>query len=580
MLNRKSETNGSMKAYLRTNRLLSERIRNYLPSVLLTNSSALVFPLVDTLIVGNLIGGEALAAVSLSAPIFVVSSIFTKILSAGLSKSLSIYLGKNDKDGINRCYQANRFILIFGFLFNLLSQIPIAALVISTYSFKTNDYGMVWAYFLGSMIGAPFDFVKSICVYNLRAFGKMKNLARLTIGIHLINLTGDIVLIRFCNLGVYGAGLATSISQVVFGIASFLLVRKHTDINKFEKTPWFGEMKKILQTGFPNALRVAYNAAQSWLLSCVVLYSLDLDGMAAKAACTSCYNILSIMFRSISDATQPLAGVLHGAEDKTGSRNLIRMALISSVSITLLLELLIEIFPATVLSMYGIKAPTAEQIAILRIFCSFIFLSAGINQIIDYFTCVRKSTWASVLTTLNGAPVFLPMLVLLSVTLGGVYIWFAYLFTALIAGTASVYYLSKYLRTELPAKKIDGNDFSLSILPEDGVEVSHLLFDHFNAVGADPKTANHMAVFLEEMTMYIRDNNPNAQIDITIREKESEFTILLFDNGKHRDYKFELENQELYDRLRVARLISSDVFYRNVLDLNYVSASFAKKSAA
>lgn len=570
------DTASSFNSYIRTNRLLGERIRSYLPSVFITKSSALLFPLVDMLIVGNMIGDDALAAVSLSAPIFLLSSIVTRVLASGLSKTISVYIGKNDKEGVNRCFIANRMILIFGFIITLLIQIPIAAMVIGSYSFKANSYSMIWAYVIGSMFGAPFDFVKSVCVHNLRAFGKMKNLARLTIFVQLINLTGDIVLIRFFDLGIFGAGLATTISQITFGVISYILVSRHTNINKFVKKPWIREMKSILKTGMPVGLRVGLNSLQSWVLSCVVLYALDMNGLAAKAVCSSCYSILSIVSLSVNEVTQPIAGVLHGAEDKEGSKNLLRYSLILSVSVTLFLQLLIELFPGAVMWLYGIKAPDPSQIEMLRIFCSFIFINAGINLIIDYFSSIQKSGTASLLTSLNGAPVFTPILMLLSITLGGVYVWYSYLITALIAGTASALFLRKHIRTDLAGGKVQKTELYLSLYPEDGVKVSELVIQHFRENGVYPKTANNMGLFLEELTMYIRENNPKARIDITIKEKEEAFAVLLFDNGKQQDYEFELNNPELYDRLRVAQLVSDGVSYQHVLGLNYVSASFVK----
>lgn len=563
--------------YLRTNRLLGERIKTFLPSVILTNSSVILFPLIDTLIVGHLIGNDALAAVSLSMPIIMICSILTRILSSGLSKTIAVYLGKQDTEGINRCFLANRMILIFGFILTLLIQIPVAYVVIGSYSFSGNDYSLVWAYFIGFMIGTPFDFVKSICVYNLRTFGKMKNLARLTIIVQCINLVGDVVLIRFLNLGIYGAGLATTISQIVFGIISLVLLFRHTDMNKFEKKPWIRELKIIFKTGFPAGLRVSLNSLQSWVLSVVVLYALDMNGLAVKAACSSCYSLISIFSRSVSEVMQPLAGVLHGAEDKVGSKNLLRISLITSVCSVLFLQTLIEIFPATVLNLYGIKSPDLNQIATLRIFCSFMFIGAGVNLIIDYFSSVEKSKLASLLTSLNGAPVFTPVLLLLSITLGGVYVWYAYLITALIACSAAIFFLQGYLRKELSTNKTHTNELYLSLYPKDGVKVSELLLQHFNANSDCPKATNRMSIFTEEITMYIRENNPEARVDISVKEKETAFSILIFDNGRHSDYAFELNNTELYDRLRVARLVSNDVFYQNVLGLNYVSASFAKE---
>lgn len=359
-------------------------------------------------------------------------------------------------------------------------------------------------------------------------------------------------------------------------MSSFILVFKYTDINKVEKQPWIKELKMIFKAGIPRGLQIGLNALQSWVISCVVLYALDMNGLAAKAACSSCFSVVSILFRSVSEVMQPLAGVLHGAEDKEGSKKLINISLILAVSLTLICQTLIELFPGAVLFAYGIKSPDANQIAVLRIFCSFFFLNAGINLITDYFSSVLESGVASLLTSPNGSPVFIPILLALNFTLGGVYVWYAYLFTAIIAGTAAIILLRKHIRTKLIVEKTQTKEWYLSIFPEDGITISDLVVQNFGENDNNKKIAFHMGVFLEELTMYIRENNPVAEIDISIKEKENEFVILLFYNGVHRDYAFELENVELFDRLRVARLMSSEVLYRNVLGLNYVSASFAK----
>lgn len=69
--------------------LVMGRLREYLPSTLLSSGSGILLNMVDTLVVGRLIGGNSLAAVSLAAPFFVVIRMIIKVLSVGIGTNMS-----------------------------------------------------------------------------------------------------------------------------------------------------------------------------------------------------------------------------------------------------------------------------------------------------------------------------------------------------------------------------------------------------------------------------------------------------------------------------------------------------------
>ena len=69
--------------------LVMGRLREYLPSTLLSSGSGILLNMVDTLVVGRLIGGNSLAAVLLAAPFFVVIRMIIKVLSVGIGTNMS-----------------------------------------------------------------------------------------------------------------------------------------------------------------------------------------------------------------------------------------------------------------------------------------------------------------------------------------------------------------------------------------------------------------------------------------------------------------------------------------------------------
>ena len=562
--------------------LVMGRFREYLPSTLMSSGSGILINMVDTLVVGRLIGGNALAAVSLAAPFFVVIRMIIKMLSVGIGTNMSIYIGKNDESGMERCKRANRLIMLYGFVFILLSQVLIGWMIMTSYSITPDERAMVWTYMVFSMAGKPFYLVSSICNKNLQVYGRMKSITRLTLLEQVINLVGDIVLVRFAKMGIAGAGLATSVSQIVRACVTFGIVIRTTDMMKTKRVSCGKEIGSILKAGLPSGQSVGQNALQQWFLSLVMLNAVGMEGVAVKAVCSSCYNLMNIAIVAVSEAMRPVAGVMYGARDYRGGWLLLRDAMGIAFIGAGLFEVLFELFPAQTLNLYGIGQPTARQIAILRIYCSYFVLNAFIGPLQTHLTATRQSRQASILTALNGVFVFVPTVLLLLALIGGHHIFWAYPINALAAAGYGLW----IVRREMDRLRAEGDPANdaivyISLRPQDGVLLSERVEEFADRMEFSRRIAMKMGVVVEELTMAIKEKSPDAHIDMILRQEKKENSLILvsFDDGSPIHFDTEDEKCEVPDRLRMIVLMADSLKHQSIVGLNYLTMTFALDEA-
>ena len=177
--------------------------------------------IVDTIFVGQWIGSMAIAAVTVVLPIvFLISSIGMGI-GIGGSSIISRAFGSNN---FNKAYVTfgnqisltlvlSIFFVIIGILFYnpllLLFGANGAILEPATEYFNVVLFGVPFLAF--AMMGNPV----------IRAEGKPKFAMYAMILPAISNIVLDIIFIKFLDLGMFGAGLATSISYAVCGLFIF-----------------------------------------------------------------------------------------------------------------------------------------------------------------------------------------------------------------------------------------------------------------------------------------------------------------------------------------------------------------------
>ena len=84
-----------LERFRRNDSLVHRKLLSYLPFMIATNLATLLLSTVDGVVVGNLVGSEALSAVSIFMPITFVISIVCTWVASGISTALSTGMGDN-----------------------------------------------------------------------------------------------------------------------------------------------------------------------------------------------------------------------------------------------------------------------------------------------------------------------------------------------------------------------------------------------------------------------------------------------------------------------------------------------------
>ena len=170
---------------------------------------------VDSLIVGNFLGSNALAAVSSSSSlIFMLIGLFSG-LSSGAGVIISRYFGAKNIDSMQRSIHTTVAAgLIAGIILTVIGvglSPQILVLMSTPPAVMTESVAYLQVYFAGSLGFVMYN----VFVGILQAVGDSRHPLYYLIVSSIVNLVLDVVFIRNFHMGVDGAALATIISQFI-----------------------------------------------------------------------------------------------------------------------------------------------------------------------------------------------------------------------------------------------------------------------------------------------------------------------------------------------------------------------------
>ena len=255
----------------------------------------------DALIVGRILGENALAAVGGSAGIITMTVVgFFGGLTSGAAIIAAQMLGAKDRDGVNDSIHTI-------YAFSLLAGVLLAAAGIfltenmllwlnTPEGLMEGSIEYLWIYFAGLVF---------VLIYNtgaslLRSLGDAKHPFWYLIVCCFINIILDYVFIVYCHLGIAGASLATVIAQAISAFLVTIRLRRFAEVCDFrmKKIHINGSMmKRELLLGLPGGIQ----AAMYCISGLITTAALNGFGETVVAAWTA-YTKFDAIFWMISGA--------------------------------------------------------------------------------------------------------------------------------------------------------------------------------------------------------------------------------------------------------------------------------------
>ena len=350
--------------------------------------------IVDGFFIGNYVGDFGLAAINISFPIFSLLFGFALMLAIGSSVVSGKLIGQGDIKSASIifsktmvCITLFSFITCTGLFLNIET-------VLYLFGADENLTKIAIEYLSVILIFIPFLMIGVVLDYFVRVDNR-PNLAFIALlSSALINVILDWFLIVYLQKGIFGAALATGISQLalIFILLPHFFSKKAT--LKFVKP--IGSYIQIIKASYNGASEFVNEISvgiTTLIFNYVMIKNFDIEGIAAFTVINYLLMIGIMISFGISDSLQPIISKNFGAKENKRIEEFLKLAFITTCLVGVVMILLIIFTPNTLANIF-LEDTNYKTKQIVLSFATFIwiaFLFNGINLVISaYLTAIHK----------------------------------------------------------------------------------------------------------------------------------------------------------------------------------------------
>lgn len=350
-----SNRNSTMVTDL-TNGSVTKMLLRFAFPLFVSNALQAVYNIVDMIVVGQYIGGEGMSAVSIGGDVLHLLTFVAMGFSSAGQVLISQDVGAKRMDAVRKTIGT-----MFTFLLSISVVISVGCyfirdLMLDLLNTPAESYTFTMDYTVTCIFGLFFIYGYNIISAILRGMGDSRRPFVFIAIAAVVNIVLDLVFVAGFKMEVFGAALATVISQGL----SFVIALAYLFINKesfgFDFKPCSFRIdpqafKKLLALGIPMAIQsAAINLSKIVLTSWINLYGVVFSALSGL------YNKINMMIgivsQSFTTAGSTMVGQSLGAKKYDRVPKIMKVVLYSSILISTILAAVLFFFSEPVFRMF------------------------------------------------------------------------------------------------------------------------------------------------------------------------------------------------------------------------------------
>lgn len=307
--------------------------------LLLGNLFQQLYNMVDSVVVGNYVGKNALAAVGTCGSMSFLFFSLSSGLAIGIGIIVSQFYGAKNEQQVRNTIANSIYVLVTAALAVSVLGILLCPALLRLLQTPEHIMEDATLYLRTTCAG-----IIAIALYNgvaavLRALGDSRTPLYFLILSSVVNVILDLVFVIYCDMGVFGVALATIISQAVSAVTCLLYAYHKVPyfrLTREELRPHKAIILKSFRLGIPMALQSSMIAVSCMVLQGVV-NSFGDTVMAAFTITSRVEQIIQQPFNSLGTAMTTYAGQNMGAGKPDRVRKGLRQATLMILAFCLLM---------------------------------------------------------------------------------------------------------------------------------------------------------------------------------------------------------------------------------------------------
>ena len=416
-----------------------------------------IYSIVDMAMVGQYQGPDGTAALAVVAPVWNIIYSLGLLMGIGGSVIFSIERGSSEHTGSENQYftaavLGSVLLAILAWVALLLFETPLLTF------FGASDALLP----LAQQYLRPVKLVFPLFLFNqmLAAFLRNDNDPALaTIGVlsgGVFNIFGDYFFVFPCRMGIYGAGLATSIGAAVsFCVMLTHFFKRKNTLQLVKPAALFRKLRKITVIGFSSFFIDVAMGILTVLFNRQIMQYLGADALAVYGPIINVSTFVQCCAYSVGQAAQPIISTNFGSGQGSRIRETLRLALGTTAFFGIFWTALSLACPNLYIRIFMSPTPAILQIApaIIRTYAlSFLLLPFNIFSTY-YFQAILQPRASFVVSVSRGLVISGILILALPAIAGADSLWLAMPITELLVALYVAASIRRYTRAlpEAPA---------------------------------------------------------------------------------------------------------------------------------
>ncbi len=407
-------------------------VKTALPIIFVMSMNGLL-TVVDAIFLGRYVGPQALGAVTLIFPLYMLIVALATLVSNGMSSILARHLGAGDMPAARAIYAGAHGMALCVSALLILGYLAIGGWISLALASGAADLAhMAQTYLAITALMSPLAFVLAVNSDALRNEGRVGFMAAMSLLVSLSNIGFNYVLIAIMGLGVAGSAYGTALAQfLALGIIVGYRLQGRAVLHPraLLMHPLFHGWSRILALGAPQSLNFIGIA----LGTTAVIIALQLIDTPTYETTVSAYGmvtrVLTFFFLpllGLTHALQSIVGNNYGAQAWHRSDQSLRIGMGVAFVYCASFQIVLSLYPAALALLFvSDPAVIAEFARILPLTILMLWLAGPMIVIATYFQAIGNAPRAAILGLTKPYAFALPLTFLLPLVWGETGIWLA-----------------------------------------------------------------------------------------------------------------------------------------------------------
>ncbi len=322
---------------------------------LVSNVVQSLYNVADMLIVGNFTGSESMSGVNIGGQVTFILTNMVIGLCMGATVLISQYIGADKKEELRKV--TSTILTLLPFIAAVLTVVVLIFHVPLLHLIETppESFAEAQRYLIVTLIGLIFIFGYNALSAILRGMGDSKHPLYFVAIACVINIALDLLFVPVFGWGAFGAALATVISQAISMILCILFMvynKFHFDFKfksfKIDKE----QLKLIFRIGTPTCIANSI-VSLSFLFITTIVNTFGVHASAAVGAAGRFNSFAFMPVFAISASIGTMCAQNIGANRFDRAVKATRIGIVFSLFIMIVFFVLIQIFPAQIIHIFG-----------------------------------------------------------------------------------------------------------------------------------------------------------------------------------------------------------------------------------